>query len=200
MPLFSLHKIHLKPTHYIAKGRTRTCYQHPYCANQVIKVINAEGGFWQKMRWRWRTRLEIQALGKVAKYPDIAPYFPDFRGRVRTNFGVGFVFNKVHHAVDIYQSQCTLSADQFLLITRLLRRLITLRIPFHMDLTKNVFINEQTRKMYVVDSLGSNTFLPITALPLPSFLYDYFMAGKIQKNIARLWLMKKRQVDIDVER
>lgn len=188
--------VDLKPKHYIAKGRTRTCYQHPACPDKVIKVINIGGGYWQRLRWRWRTQLEIQALKKVKKYADVAPYFPAFGGYVRTNFGSGFVFDKVHHAVDIYQSQRIISADIFFTITRILRRLMHLRIPFHMDLTKNVFLDDKTHHVYVVDSLGSNTFLPLTALPLPRFLYDYLMAGKIRKNIARLWLMKKRQVRI----
>ena len=146
MPLFSLHKIHLKPTDYMARGRTRACYQHPHCPNKVIKVINVSRSSWQRLRWHWRTRLEIQALKKVAKYPDIAPYFPDFCGSVRTNLGRGFVFKKVHHAVDIYQSQRMISAHTFLTITAILRRLIRLRIPFHMDLTKNVFVDENTNE------------------------------------------------------
>lgn len=199
MSVFSLRTIQLEPIYYIARGRTRACYQHPYCPDKVIKVINASGGYWQRLRWQWRTRLEIQALKKVANYPDIASHFPDFCGVVRTNLGRGFVFKKVHHAVDIYQSERIISVDTFLTITAILRRLISLRIPFHMDLTKNVFLDDSTNVLYVVDSLGSNTFLPLTAVPLPQCLYNYLMGGKIRKNIARLQVMKKRQVRLSTD-
>ena len=59
---------------------------------------------------------------------------------------------------------------------------------------------EKSKKIYFVDSLGSNTFIPVTMLPMPRCCRLYLMSNKIKKNINHLKIIKKNNVDLSLTR
>jgi len=185
---------------YIAEGKTKVCYQHPLDSSKVIKINKPDSSYWQHKRWVTRFNLEIRVLKKVSCIDDVKHYFPSYYGVVKTNIGLGHIFQKVDNAVDIFNSDYRISSDVFSEIITVIRSLIKHSIPFHMDLAKNVFIDEKSKKIYFVDSLGSNTFIPVTMLPMPRCCRLYLMSNKIKKNINHLKIIKKNNVDLSLTR
>ena len=182
----------VKALEYLGEGCTKWCYQHPNNDTQVIKIVKPGVSSYQTQRYRVRIQREIKTLQQVHSIPELASYFPAYHGEVVTCVGTGYIFDKVDHLVDVFKEQYCLSNDSYRELVAVIDRLTRYDIAFCPDLLRNVFLNEETHNLYILDGLGCKYFISATMLPFPRWLRRLLMARMMKKYIIRdLKLMRQ---------
>ena len=169
----------------LGEGCTKQCYQHPDDATRVIKIIKSGYTSQQAGRYQIRMQREIKTLHQVRSIPELASYFPAYHGEIMTSAGIGYVFDKVDHLVDIFKKQYRLSGDLYRELVAIIRLLIQHDVPFCSDLVRNVFINQLTQRLYILDGLGCKYFIPTSMSPFPRCVRRYTMSRMVKKHIIR---------------
>ena len=169
----------------LGEGCTKWCYQHPNNAAFVIKMIKPGYTAQQARRYQIRMQREIKTLRRVRSIPDLASYFPTYHGEIMTSSGIGYVFDKVDHLVDVFKEQHRLSGDLYRELVAIIRLLVQHDVPFCPDLVRNIFINQHTQRLYILDGLGCKYYIPTSMSPFPRCVRRYIMARMIKKHIIR---------------
>lgn len=155
----------------IGEGQVRRCYRHPENPALVVKTCYSEESFAQQKK-------EIDYYAKLARRRiTILDYhfYTRFHGSVRTNRGLGYVYD---HVRDAATGQTSRTLEWYLdhdsdsgvrpklaaALDRLKRSMIFHRI-FVADLAgKNLccqVAQDESVKLIVVDGLGSRDFVPL---------------------------------------
>lgn len=189
--------IDVKELEYLGEGSTKWCYQHLNNEAFVIKIIKPGYTSQQSRRFQIRMQREIKTLRQVRCIPDLAIYFPAYHGEIMTSSGVGYVFDKVDHLVGVCNKQHRLSGDLYRELVAIIRLLIQHNVPFGPDLVHNIFINQHTQRLYIVDGLGCKYFIPVTMPPFPRCARRYTMSRMIKKYIIRDLKLVRQFASVD---
>ncbi|MAR84223.1 MAG: hypothetical protein CMF55_05475 [Legionellales bacterium] len=175
----------VKALECLGEGCTKWCYQHPDNDTQVIKIVKPGVSSQQARRYRVRIQREIKTLRQVRSIPELASYFPAYHGEIVTSLGAGYIFDKVDHLVDVFKERYCLSNDLYNELVAVIDRLTRHDIAFCPDLARNVFLNEETHSLYILDGLGCKYLIPATMSPFPRWLRRLLMARMMKKHIVR---------------
>ena len=181
----------------LGEGCTKWCYQHPDDAARVIKIIKPGYSSQQARRYQIRMRREVKTLQRVRVIQDLASYFPAYHGEIATSAGTGYVFDKVDHLVDVFKKQYRLSDNLYRELIAVIRLLMQHDIAFCPDLVRNVFINQQTQRLCILDGLGCKYFIPVTMPPFPQCIGRHTMSRMVKKHIIRDLKFIRRFASVD---
>ena len=149
----------------IAKGGTRTCYQHPTQKNCLVKVVHVRG-----IRMYLRTLREIYYTKKYKSksFNEIPFYY----GTAKTNLGTGYIFEKVkdwNDATSItlleFIKKNGINEKILAMISKMYASFLKHRALLHDLHPGNIVVCIKTKEnepyLILVDGIGNNDFIKI---------------------------------------
>ncbi len=170
----------------IGKGKHRSCYHHPLNPGHCIKVFHT---------WTKRTRVQcLRELKYIKRYkskPIDLALIPNYFGTIATNYGVGYIFEKVtdwdgneSESLSSYFAKNSNEKEVGLLITNMYHILLDKKALVSDVHPGNILVQKKDSKfdvnLVLVDGIGNSDFIKICDYS------DYLMKKKLIRKFTRL--------------
>jgi hypothetical protein len=180
--------IQLEDKHYIGEGEIRFCYEHPEDKNLCIKIPRPE----TTRAYTNKELLYFKKLSRRNKAKYQYPFYSDFHNEVKTNLGLGQVFDLVR---DETTGNISKTLEYYLMESKVvpdeqiesalsdLKQHMTKYKVFTRDLrSRNICCklkNNNSIELIIIDGIGHRDFFPLADW------FHYFSKKKVDRTFTR---------------